>query len=119
MASSYDVMNDLMSFGIHRLWKKYLVDDIGLLKPTLKLEDNKIVGKEPIRVIDVAAGTGDIGYSIIENQKKLSNNPNSLSEDLKLTFADVNKDILIEAKIKMQDKDIDESMVNFVVSSAE
>lgn len=69
--------------------------------------------------MDVAAGTGDIGYSIIDYQRKLSNNPNALDEDLKLTFADVNKDILLEAKMKMYDKGVNENMVNFIVSSAE
>lgn len=29
---SYDLMNDLMSFGIHRCWKKTFIDDIGVLK---------------------------------------------------------------------------------------
>lgn len=96
-----------------------MIEDIGLLKPTLKLEENKIVGKEAIRVIDVAAGTGDIGYSIIDYQRNLSNNPNALDEDLKITFADVNKDILLEAKMKMYDKGVNENIVNFIVSSAE
>ena len=112
-------MNDFMSMGIHRLWKQYLIQDIGLLKPTLLLEDNKIIGKQPIKVIDVAAGTGDIGYSIIDYQMKLSNNRNALHEDLHVTFSDVNKDILKEAKMKMYDNGVNENMVNFLVSSAE
>ena len=42
----YDLMNDIMSFGIHRLWKK---DFINLLNPQINT-----------KLIDVASGTGDI-----------------------------------------------------------
>ena len=49
----YDVMNDLMSFGIHRLWKKNL---IGRINP----QKNE-------NVIDVASGTGDL--AILLNKK--------------------------------------------------
>ena len=43
----YDLMNDLMSLGAHRLWKKELIKMI-----------NPINGQ---KLIDVACGTGDIG----------------------------------------------------------
>ena len=43
----YDLMNDFMSIGVHRLWKKNL---IGMMNPS----KNKTL-------IDVACGTGDIG----------------------------------------------------------
>jgi len=46
----YDLMNDLMSFGIHRFWKKNLID---WMNPQL---NNKI--------IDVASGTGDLAKII-------------------------------------------------------
>ena len=42
----YDLMNDLMSFGIHRIWKKTFVNWLNPQKNT--------------RLIDVASGTGDI-----------------------------------------------------------
>ena len=42
----YDLMNDLMSLGIHRIWKKNFID---LLNP----QKNK-------KLVDVASGTGDI-----------------------------------------------------------
>ena len=47
---NYDLMNDIMSFGVHRLWKKKLVS---WMNPQLK---NKI--------IDVASGTGDLAKII-------------------------------------------------------
>jgi len=46
VASSYDVMNDLMSLGLHRLWKRYFALTAGL--------------KPGMRVLDLAGGTGDI-----------------------------------------------------------
>ena len=49
---NYDLMNDLMSFGIHRFWKKNLID---WMNPQ---PDNKI--------IDVASGTGDLAKIISE-----------------------------------------------------
>ena len=48
----YDLMNDFMSFGVHRLWKK---DLINMMAPT----KNK-------KLIDVACGTGDIGKLFLE-----------------------------------------------------
>ena len=55
----YDLMNDIMSFGVHRLWKKKLVD---WMNPQL---GNKI--------IDVASGTGDLAKIISDknNNKNL------------------------------------------------
>jgi demethylmenaquinone methyltransferase/2-methoxy-6-polyprenyl-1,4-benzoquinol methylase len=46
VAPSYDVMNDLMSFGVHRLWKWY-----GVLLANVR---------QGHRVLDVASGTGDV-----------------------------------------------------------
>jgi demethylmenaquinone methyltransferase / 2-methoxy-6-polyprenyl-1,4-benzoquinol methylase len=46
VASRYDVMNDLMSMGLHRLWKAYTVTVAGL--------------REGDRVLDIAGGTGDL-----------------------------------------------------------
>jgi len=49
VAERYDLMNDLMSGGLHRLWKDDLV---ALLNPPR--------GDKPFRLIDVAGGTGDV-----------------------------------------------------------
>jgi ubiquinone/menaquinone biosynthesis C-methylase UbiE len=50
-------MNDVLSLGIHRCWKGSFVSDIGCLR-----QDNNDV----IRVLDVAGGTGDIAFKILE-----------------------------------------------------
>tara|TARA_Y100000590_G_scaffold208806_1_gene236590 strand:- start:1049 stop:1750 length:702 start_codon:yes stop_codon:yes gene_type:complete len=49
----YDLMNDLMSLGIHRLWKKELINWLNPQKNT--------------KLIDVASGTGDIAKLFLEN----------------------------------------------------
>ncbi len=48
VASNYDIMNDLMSVGVHRLWKSTLID---MIKP-----------KADQHLLDVAGGTGDIAF---------------------------------------------------------
>lgn len=52
VASKYDLMNDLMSLGLHRLWKKFTVE-LSQLRPGDK-------------VLDVAGGTGDLAKSFVK-----------------------------------------------------
>lgn len=52
VASRYDLMNDLMSGGVHRLWKSALMDR---LKPA-----------RDMHLLDVAGGTGDIAFRFLE-----------------------------------------------------
>jgi demethylmenaquinone methyltransferase / 2-methoxy-6-polyprenyl-1,4-benzoquinol methylase len=54
VAPRYDLMNDLMSGGVHRLWKNTLVD---VLNP-----------RPGERLLDVAGGTGDIAFRIYRRQ---------------------------------------------------
>ncbi len=54
VAPRYDLMNDLMSVGVHRLWKNALVD---------------VVNPRPgERFLDVAGGTGDIAFRLLRRQ---------------------------------------------------
>ncbi|XP_023520412.1 2-methoxy-6-polyprenyl-1,4-benzoquinol methylase, mitochondrial-like isoform X2 [Cucurbita pepo subsp. pepo] len=53
VASNYDVMNDLMSAGLHRLWKDRLVSEL-----------NPFPG---MKHLDVAGGTGDVAFRILES----------------------------------------------------
>ncbi len=55
VAESYDLMNDLMSGGLHRLWKD---DLIGMLAPPRS--------PRPFTLIDVAGGTGDVAQRFLE-----------------------------------------------------
>jgi demethylmenaquinone methyltransferase/2-methoxy-6-polyprenyl-1,4-benzoquinol methylase len=51
VASKYDLMNDLMSLGVHRLWKRWFVGTSGV--------------REGDRVLDLAGGTGDIAALLL------------------------------------------------------
>lgn len=55
VASKYDVMNDAMSLGIHRLWKDAMLD---WLAP-----------RAGMRLLDVAGGTGDISFRFLDRVK--------------------------------------------------
>ena len=50
VAGSYDLMNDLMSGGMHRLWKRFALLQTGL--------------RPGQRALDVASGTGDLGAGL-------------------------------------------------------
>jgi demethylmenaquinone methyltransferase/2-methoxy-6-polyprenyl-1,4-benzoquinol methylase len=54
VARRYDLMNDLMSAGLHRAWKQILVS---MLRPPRT---------RPFRHLDVAGGTGDVGFRVLE-----------------------------------------------------
>jgi ubiquinone/menaquinone biosynthesis methyltransferase len=69
VASRYDLMNDVMSLGIHRLWKRYFVESLPLRQQGVYL--------------DVAGGTGDIAHSLY---KRLQ----SFHIQAKLTVSDIN-----------------------------
>ena len=51
VATRYDLMNDLMSFGLHRLWKRFAVDVSGV--------------HEGERILDLAGGTGDVAALLV------------------------------------------------------
>lgn len=55
VASRYDLMNDLMSGGLHRAWKQAMIDWL-----------NPPRGEKPFKLIDVAGGTGDIAFRFLE-----------------------------------------------------
>tara|TARA_B100002019_G_C21132578_1_gene529039 strand:+ start:56 stop:760 length:705 start_codon:yes stop_codon:yes gene_type:complete len=73
----YDLMNDFMSFGIHRLWKKNMLN---MMNPSRNQ-----------KIIDVACGTGDIAKLFLENVNKFS----------KITCVDPNKGMINKGKEKL------------------
>ena len=72
VADRYDVMNDLMSGGLHRAWKDVMV---GMLKPSRS---------HPFKHLDVAGGTGDVAFRII----------NAGGPETEVTVLDINSDML-------------------------
>lgn len=65
VARRYDLMNDVMSLGVHRLWKRALVD---WLNP-----------QPGWTVLDVAGGTGDIAFRIVERVRERAGTPPRLT----------------------------------------
>lgn len=72
VAGRYDLMNDLMSVGLHRLWKSALVTS---LRPPRQ---------RPFRHLDVAGGTGDVAFRILD----------AGGPDTRVTVLDINGDML-------------------------
>src|SRR5471032_136890 len=54
VARSYDLMNDLMSGGLHRAWKDALVTAV-----------NPPRGERPFALLDLAGGTGDVAFRVV------------------------------------------------------
>ncbi|MEO0912965.1 MAG: bifunctional demethylmenaquinone methyltransferase/2-methoxy-6-polyprenyl-1,4-benzoquinol methylase UbiE, partial [Pseudomonadota bacterium] len=81
VASRYDVMNDVMSGGIHRLWKDAMMDWLGPRPHT--------------HLLDVAGGTGDIAFRYLDRVK----------DQARATVLDMTEDMLIEGERRAQARD--------------
>jgi len=89
VASSYDTMNDLMSMGIHRLWKD---DFVRGLNPGI----NPIISSSAptgLNILDIAGGTGDIAFRMLDHATKIHNDSTT-----RVTVADINPDMLAEGR---------------------
>jgi len=84
VANKYDLMNDVMSFGVHRLWK----DEFCRMVPNLNST-----------ILDVAGGTGDISFRLKDNAKKQNRNPH-------IVVCDINHDMLKVCKNRAIDHNI-------------
>jgi len=94
VASNYDLMNDVSSLGIHRLWKKYFVNQIGPMrrKRIYNASGEPTEEREPMRIIDVAGGTGDIAFAIYEEAKR--QRQYSVNAVVDITVSDINSSML-------------------------
>lgn len=85
VASKYDLMNDVMSLGIHRLWKDHFIN---------KLDPGKRPNSlEPLNFIDVAGGSGDIAFGILDYAK--SKHGDTVST---MDVVDINREMLKEGE---------------------
>ncbi|ABV79662.1 Ubiquinone/menaquinone biosynthesis methlytransferase UbiE [Rickettsia bellii OSU 85-389] len=96
VADKYDLMNDLMSFGMHRLWKDEFIRQI----PNLNSN-----------ILDVASGSGDIALKLAKKAKDRGSN-------ISLTLSDINEEMLRQAKKKSIDLNLFQNL-KFTVASAE
>lgn len=99
VAKKYDLMNDLMSGGSHRLWKKRMVQEINFSKD------------QEYKVIDVAGGTGDIAFRIIDK----ANRENTKTQ---VEIVDINQEMLDVGKKRAIDSNYF-SQANFTTCSGE
>lgn len=94
VAAKYDVMNDLMSFGIHRIWKRFTIDCSGVRRGQ--------------RVLDLAGGTGDLAAKFSR----------MVGEQGQVVLADINDSMLKMGREKLRDRGI-VGNINYVQANAE
>jgi len=97
VAPRYDLMNDLMSAGLHRVWKNIMIDTL-----------NPPKSDAPFALLDVAGGTGDIAFRAA---KAAGNN-------FRATVYDVNPDMLAVGRERAAAQHLDDR-VSFVEGNAE
>jgi len=79
VAQSYDVMNDVMSLGVHRLWKRVAID-LCAVRPGH-------------RVLDMAAGTGDLSLRLA---KLVGEKGEVVASDINASMLNVGRDRLVD-----------------------
>ncbi len=89
--NKYDLMNDFMSMGVHRYWKKSLIN---MMNPRVNRN-----------LIDVACGTGDVGKLFLDSTNK----------EVEITCVDPNKGMVSQGKQKLSNY----KNVKWVISPAE
>ena len=93
VAKKYDIMNDLMSFGIHRLWKRYAISLTGV--------------RAGQQVLDIAGGTGDLAKAF---SKEVGRTGHVVLSDINEAMLEVGRERLLNAGC---------SNVDFVLANAE
>ena len=96
VARRYDLMNDLMSLGLHRAWKDALITALNPPK------------RGPFALLDVAGGTGDIAFRALE----------AGGDQTRVTVCDINADMLAVGQERAA-KSADRDLVTFAEGNAE
>ncbi len=94
VAGRYDLMNDLMSAGIHRLWKKFAIEQTGL--------------RPGQRALDVAGGTGDLSSALARKA----------GDDGLVVLTDINAAMLARGRNRLLDDGLASNLV-FAQADAE
>jgi len=97
VARRYDLMNDLMSGGLHRAWKSDLVTAVNPPKT-----------ERAFHLLDVAGGTGDIAFRVIE----------AGGANTRATIFDINSDMLAVGRERAQARGLDHALT-FIEGNAE
>jgi demethylmenaquinone methyltransferase / 2-methoxy-6-polyprenyl-1,4-benzoquinol methylase len=102
VADQYDLMNDVMSLGIHRLWKRAMVDAICV-------SANNFAQGSSFHLLDVAGGTGDIAFRFLEKMP-----PHTC-----VTVFDINADMLRVGQQRAATKVCDQNRISFKEGDAQ
>ena len=78
VSAKYDLMNDLMSIGLHRKWKNEII--------------KKITLRDQLKILDVASGTGDLTSKITKQAQKKNLNVELFSIDLTNSMIKIGRD---------------------------
>lgn len=97
VAARYDLMNDLMSGGLHRVWKDIMVTAL-----------NPPRNDAPFSLLDVAGGTGDIAFRAAK----------SAGSGFRATVCDINADMLDVGRARAAKRHLDDK-ITFVEGNAE
>src|SRR4029077_2386554 len=97
VASRYDLMNDLMSIGLHRVWKDIMITTL-----------NPPKSDAPFSLLDVAGGTGDIAFRAAK----------AAGSGFRATVCDINTDMLDVGRNRALARHLDQQ-VSFVEGNAE
>jgi demethylmenaquinone methyltransferase/2-methoxy-6-polyprenyl-1,4-benzoquinol methylase len=106
VARRYDLMNDLMSGGLHRAWKDALVTAVN--PPRRRPAQETATNAPPFALLDLAGGTGDIAFRVIE----------AGSSSTRATVADINADMLAVGRARAAERGLDDAIA-FVEGNAE
>ncbi len=100
VAPRYDLMNDLMSLGIHRLWKDAMVAELA--------------PQPGMQVLDVAGGTGDIALRmrpLVTRRPGQTHDAGRPSEDGIIYVSDINPEMLAHGRDRALDKGVVDGIV--------
>lgn len=94
VASKYDIMNDLMSLGIHRYWKRFAIELSGV--------------RQGQQVLDLAGGTGDLAKHLVKR----------VGEQGRVCLTDINANMLMVGRDRLLDRGII-TQVDYIQANAE
>jgi len=94
VASKYDLMNDVMSFGLHRMWKQFTINQANI--------------RRGYTILDLAGGTGDLAKAMVKKTGK----------EGKVILADINDKMLLQGRERLLDAGI-AGNVHYVQADAE
>jgi demethylmenaquinone methyltransferase/2-methoxy-6-polyprenyl-1,4-benzoquinol methylase len=107
VASRYDLMNDLMSGGVHRAWKDALVTAVNPPRARPAPEQEAKASVRPFALLDLAGGTGDIAFRVL-----------GAGGGTRATVVDINADMLAVGRARAVERGLDDA-ITFVEGNAE